>query len=108
VHIKKERIIERMKVDKRGYAYLGKEFSNSEFDIKVQEDGNTIFLEKVVRIPARNAWFYSPVWQKGEKRAQKDINEGNVQEFDSIESYAEDVLNAKKKIKGRRAKKLQK
>ena len=39
-----------MKVDSRGYAYIGKKFANSEFFVKEAEEGNVLILEKVVKL----------------------------------------------------------
>ena len=67
-----------MKTDSRGYAYLGKKFANAEFLIKEAEEGKVLILEKVVKISAKDAWFYSAEWQKGERSVQEDINAGRL------------------------------
>lgn len=86
-----------MKVDTRGYVYLGKKFANSEFFLKEAEDGNVLVLEKVLKIPAKDAWFYSKAWQHGERKAQADIDAGRVKSVKNISEYI-------KSIRKRRAK----
>jgi len=76
-----------MKTDSRGYAYLGKKFANAEFLIKEAEKGNVLILEKVVKIPAKEAWFYSAEWQQGERSAQEDINAGPVTAVKNTVAY---------------------
>jgi AbrB family looped-hinge helix DNA binding protein len=58
------------------------------------EDGDVLDCEvhegQIVLTPKRiidkgDAWFWTPEWQAGEAEAQKDIDEGNVKEFDSVE-----------------------
>jgi hypothetical protein len=93
-----------MKVDKRGYAYLGKKYADSEFVVNDQDDGNMVLLERVVKVPAKHAWFYSEEWQKGEKDAQKNIDAGNVETIDDVDKYVSGILDAKKKPKNRRSK----
>ena len=92
-----------MKVDKRGYAYLGKKFANSEFVVEEVEDSNVLILEKVVKVPAKDVWFYSQAWQKGERKAQADIDSGKVKSAKNIERYFKGIrkirLNKRKSLK---------
>ena len=83
-----------MKIDSRGYAYIGKKFANAEFFVKEAEEGNVLILEKVVKIPAKDAWFYSAEWQKGERSAQEDINVGRVKAVKNTVAY---LKNTRKK-----------
>ncbi len=39
---------------------------------------NKIIIEPKVLIPKEQAYFYTPHWQKGEKKASKDIKKGRV------------------------------
>lgn len=52
-------------------------------DCEVQ-DGRIILTPKKV-IDKRDLWFWSAEWQKAEAEAQRDIDSGNVEEFDSAE-----------------------
>lgn len=47
-------------------------------------DGRIVLTPKKL-IDKRDAWFWSPEWQKAEAEAQKDIDSGNVEEFESID-----------------------
>lgn len=48
------------------------------------EDGRIVLTPKKL-IDKRDAWFWSPEWQKAEAEAQKDIDTGNVEEFESVD-----------------------
>ena len=47
-------------------------------------DGQIVLTPKKI-IDKRDAWFWSGDWQKAEAEAQKDIDTGNVEEFDSVD-----------------------
>jgi len=47
-------------------------------------DGRIVLTPKRL-IDKRDAWFWSPEWQKAEAEAQADIDEGRVVEFDSVD-----------------------
>jgi hypothetical protein len=76
-----------MKVDKRGYLYLGKKFADQDFHLSVGNDGNVLHLERVLTIPAKNAWFFDPEWQDAEARAQDDIDKGKVKEVKDVKGF---------------------
>jgi hypothetical protein len=86
-----------MKIDSRGYAYIGKKFANAEFCVKEAEEGNVLILEKVIRIPAKDAWFYSAAWQKGERNAQDDINAGRVRAVKNTAAYLKGIRKKRAK-----------
>ncbi|AGK96678.1 AbrB/MazE/SpoVT family DNA-binding domain-containing protein [Clostridium pasteurianum] len=60
-------------------------------DINI-EDGK-IIIKPVVVIPKDQAWFWSKEWQQGEKQAEKDIEKGKVEKFNSAEELFEDLDN---------------
>ena len=37
------------------------------------------------------AYFWSREWQEGEREAQEDINQGRVEEFDSVDELLEEL-----------------
>lgn len=43
-------------------------------------------MEKPKKIDNNDMWFWTPEWQKGEAEAQKDIDCGNVEVFDSVDT----------------------
>ncbi len=47
-------------------------------------DGQIVLTPKKL-IDKRDAWFWTPEWQQAEAQAQKDIQEGNVREFESVD-----------------------
>ena len=48
------------------------------------EDGRIVLTPKKL-IDKRDAWFWTPEWQKAEAEAQKDIDSGNVEEYESVD-----------------------
>jgi len=52
-------------------------------DCEVRE-GQIVLTPKKI-IDKRDAWFWSPGWQQAEAQAQKDIESGNVSEFESVD-----------------------
>lgn len=85
-----------MKVDSRGYVYLGKQFAGDEFSLVIEGDGFVVRLEKVVKVPAKDAWFFDPDWQDGEKLAQADIDAGKTEEVTDVEEFFSKRLKKKK------------
>lgn len=47
-------------------------------------DGQIVLTPKKL-IDKRDAWFWTPEWQQTEAQAQKDIQEGNLREFESVD-----------------------
>lgn len=47
-------------------------------------DGQIVLTPKKI-IDKRDAWFWTSGWQQAEAQAQKDIESGNVSEFESID-----------------------
>ncbi|MDO8588935.1 MAG: AbrB/MazE/SpoVT family DNA-binding domain-containing protein [Armatimonadota bacterium] len=46
-------------------------------------DGLIVLTPKKL-VDKRDAWFWSSEWQKAEAEAQKDVDSGNVIEFESV------------------------
>lgn len=47
-------------------------------------DGQIVLTPKKL-IDKRDVWFWTPEWQQAEAQAQKDIQEGHVREFESVD-----------------------
>ena len=47
-------------------------------------DGQIVLTPKKL-VDKRDAWFWTPEWQQAEAEAQKDIESGNVTEFESVD-----------------------
>ena len=47
-------------------------------------DGQIVLTPKKL-VDKRDAWFWSPEWQRAEAEAQEDIEIGKLSEFESIE-----------------------
>jgi len=47
-------------------------------------DGRIVLTPKKL-VDKRDAWFWTPEWQQAEAEAQKDIESGNVTEFESVD-----------------------
>jgi antitoxin PrlF len=70
---------------KRNQVTLPKEFvaeNIAMYECERLEDG-TIVLTPQISIPARQAYFWTPRWQKGEKAASDDIKQGRLTRFPS-------------------------
>lgn len=46
--------------------------------MEIDNQGNELILRPVKMVQAGQAYFYSNKWQKGEARADKDINQGGI------------------------------
>ena len=46
--------------------------------LEVHIEGNKVIIEPQMVIPRDQAYFYTPEWQKEEKEADRDIQEGRV------------------------------
>jgi AbrB family looped-hinge helix DNA binding protein len=60
-------------------------------DINIEND--KIVIKPVVIIPKAQAWFWSKEWQQGESQAEKDIENGHVERFNSPQELFEDLDN---------------
>ena len=47
-------------------------------------DGQIVLTPKKL-VDKRDAWFWTPGWQQAEAEAHKDIESGNVTEFESVD-----------------------
>ncbi len=66
------------------------------FECEQREDGS-IVLTPHIAVPASQAYFWTPRWQKGEKEAHKDIVEGRVTNFPSGRSLVSELAKRRKK-----------
>lgn len=72
---------------KRNQITLPKEFipdNITMFECERRDDG-TIVLIPYITIPAKQAYFWTPRWQEGEKEASEDIKQGRLTRFRSGE-----------------------
>ncbi len=84
---------------KRNQITLPKEFIPNNitmFECERWEDG-TIVLVPHITIPATQAYFWTPRWQKGEKEASKDIEQGRLRQFHSGKEIFKEVSKRRKK-----------
>lgn len=63
-------------------------------EVEITLDG--ILLKPLKVIDATQAWFWTPAWQEGERQADREIAEGNLEFFGS---GAEMVAALKKEVK---------
>ena len=47
-------------------------------------DGQIVLTPKKL-VDKRDAWFWSPEWQRAEAEAQEDIESGNDKDFESVD-----------------------
>lgn len=50
-----------------------------------------VYVRGMRLVPADQAWFWTPEWQEGERRASEDIAAGRVKTYDSMEAMFEDL-----------------
>jgi antitoxin MazE len=53
--------------------------------------GERVELVPASLIPKDQLWFWTPEWQEKEREADKDIAEGRVKEFSSVEELLKDL-----------------
>jgi AbrB family looped-hinge helix DNA binding protein len=61
-------------------------------EVKLDEEGRIVLTPKKL-VDASQAYFWSAEWQKGERKADEDIEAGRVKEFNSVTdavNYLED------------------
>ncbi len=84
---------------KRNQITLPKEFipeNITMFECEQREDG-TIVLIPHITVPASQAYFWTPRWQKGEKQASHDIKEGRLTRFRSGKALLNELAKRRKK-----------
>jgi hypothetical protein len=84
---------------KRNQITLPREFipdNITMFECEQREDG-TIVLTPHITIPATQAFFWTPRWQKGEKAASKDIEQERVTRFHSGKAMLNELAKRRKK-----------
>lgn len=53
--------------------------------------GGQVTLSGTKSIPADQAWFWTPEWQKGEREASEQIARGEVRSFESTEDFLDSL-----------------
>jgi len=54
------------------------------------EDGKVVLVPMKL-VPADQAWFWNPEWQKDEKEADEDIAVGRVKSFENMNDLLEEL-----------------
>ncbi|MBL6983623.1 MAG: AbrB/MazE/SpoVT family DNA-binding domain-containing protein [Anaerolineales bacterium] len=88
-------IEQRARLREKGQVTLPKEV-RAAFDLhegddlvfRVNENGELV-VERVVTVPADQAWFWTERWQKMEREAQADIDAGRVTRYEDEDSAIE-------------------
>lgn len=65
------------------------------FVCEKNEDG-TILLTPEITVPVTQAYFWTPRWQEGERKASEDIQAGRVTPIGSVKEF---IASAKRKKK---------
>jgi bifunctional DNA-binding transcriptional regulator/antitoxin component of YhaV-PrlF toxin-antitoxin module len=58
----------------------------SQVEITEREDG-VLELRPTIAVPASQAWFWTPQWQEGERRADEDIAAGRTTTYDNVDDF---------------------
>lgn len=59
-----------------------------------ERDDGVLELRPVVPIPIDQAWFWSKRWQKMEREAERDIEQGKIKRFDSADDFVAELDEA--------------
>jgi AbrB family looped-hinge helix DNA binding protein len=59
--------------------------------VQVSVQGDAIVLRPKKLVSASQAWFWTPEWQRGEREASADIEDGRVSTFESEEEFLESL-----------------
>lgn len=64
-------------------------------EIEFELEGNTarIVPIRTIKVPREQAWFWSPEWQRKEIEAEKDLRNGQYEDFESVEDLLKDLHN---------------
>lgn len=59
--------------------------------LEAEVKGGEIILRPKRLIDKSQSWFWTEKWQKAEKEAQEDIEDGRVEEFPAVEDLIADL-----------------
>jgi len=59
--------------------------------IELQAVGDHLILVPKKLIDKSQAYFWTPEWQAAEREAQSDIDEGRIEEFESVDDLIADL-----------------
>jgi AbrB family looped-hinge helix DNA binding protein len=64
-------------------------------EVEFQLEGNTarIVPIRTIKVPREQAWFWSPEWQAKEIEAEEDLQNGQYEDFESVENLLKDLHN---------------
>lgn len=98
----KEKTILRSRLRLKGQVTVPSEIRNilgaeegDELVFMVDENGR-VFIERLEMIPPDQAWFWRERWQRLERETQKDIEEGQTTDFNSVEDALDFLDNITK------------
>jgi hypothetical protein len=88
-----------VQIGKRNQLTLPKEFVSDRiriFECERLDDG-TIVLRPQITVPATQAYFWTPRWQKGEREASQDIAKGRVTRYRKSNDLIKEMDKRRKK-----------
>jgi len=59
--------------------------------LQVELRGDSVHMIPVKHIPRTQSWFWTKEWQSMEKEADRDIAEGRVKEFESVDDLVREL-----------------
>lgn len=57
----------------------------------MERDDGVIELRPQVPVPADQAWFWTPEWQRGERRVDAHVEAGEVAVSDGIDEFLNEI-----------------
>ncbi len=64
-----------------------------EVEFQVEGDKAHIIPIKTIKVPRDQAWFWTPEWQKKEKKADLELVSGQYKDFDGLEDLLKDLYS---------------
>jgi antitoxin PrlF len=102
-----DRVMARMTLRAKGQLTLPEEIRRAAhleegdlLDGEITVDGILLRPQKV--IDSTQAWFWTPMWQAGEREADSDRAAGRVETFDSGEALVEELRSIAKPVRRQR------
>ncbi len=59
--------------------------------VKIEETKGGLFMTPVETIDRDQTWFWTPQWQKGEKKVDQELKKGKVKTFKNAEELIKEL-----------------
>lgn len=59
--------------------------------VRLREHPEGILISPLEMVDRSQAWFWSDEWQKGERKVNKEIKQGKIKRFESLNDFLSDL-----------------